>query len=588
MDLEAERQKMESRRRKRQRRQEERDWGQRSLLVSSTSSSASIGGGGGGDGGGDKKMSRLEELRAKRKEKEREKESERLVAEFLGARAKVNTVTDSCISPRGSTAVHSSGPRVAGGREGNVGAGRSESERPKGDITDGFPGRTKGKRCGGKGASAPAPNTTTARTSSGRWTSQSKFGSSYGGSQSTTKQCRGHHRSGRSEINSDSNESVSDSERESNSNSRRGRIEKQKASTPPSRPGNRVTAARSPAPPNKRREKWPSRAVLSQHSRLQCTPMRENETTEKEVTIQPPTQGLITRDPRYRRYMYDSSSSSDYDPVAHAIESERLKKELEAKEKEGAGGRVETGRVATGRRGSRPGDGASEKCQNTDASTKSRRKYPSKKKQFSRSSGSSDPDIDANATCSEDFENKDAKRKRARNPIALMKKKEGGGKSSFKTQNVKHDANDILWSDISDEEAVRSADGGKSTKKKIGGRQKKTSGESAVAVQGEHSMRKERADLDRNQVLLRGCDDSVSECESNEVNQREDILKPQFLNPKLGVGKLEPLCLPLKRHFQSAPVAPDVIVRCQLEPDGGLSSHQVPPSINRYLQDYQR
>ena len=76
---------------------------------------------------------------------------------------------------------------------------------------------------------------------------------------------------------------------------------------------------------------------------------------------------------------------------------------LEAKEKEGAGGRVETGRVATGRRGSRPGDGASEKCQNTDASTKSRRKYPSKKKQFSRSSGSSDPDIDANATCSEDF-----------------------------------------------------------------------------------------------------------------------------------------------------------------------------------------
>lgn len=127
MDLEAERQKMESRRRKRQRRQEERDWGQRSLLVSSTSSSASIGGG--GDGGGDKKMSRLEELRAKRKEKEREKESERLVAEFLGARAKVNTVTDSCISPRGSTAVHSSGPRVAGGRETLVLADQNQSDR---------------------------------------------------------------------------------------------------------------------------------------------------------------------------------------------------------------------------------------------------------------------------------------------------------------------------------------------------------------------------------------------------------------------------------------------------------------------------
>ena len=70
---------------------------------------------------------------------------------------------------------------------------------------------------------------------------------------------------------------------------------------------------------------------------------------------------------------------------------------------------------------------------------------------------------------------------------------------------------------------------------------------------------------------------------SDEDEDLENRLKPNFANPKFAVGALEPLEMTITNFGKGLPTE-----KCVIESDMETTRHYVPSSINRYLQPYQR
>jgi hypothetical protein len=70
---------------------------------------------------------------------------------------------------------------------------------------------------------------------------------------------------------------------------------------------------------------------------------------------------------------------------------------------------------------------------------------------------------------------------------------------------------------------------------------------------------------------------------SDEDEDLENRLKPDFATPKFAVGALEPLEMTVTNFGKDLPTD-----QCVVESDMEVTRHYVPASINRYLQPYQR
>mmetsp|Transcript_34221 Transcript_34221/g.75281 ORF Transcript_34221/g.75281 Transcript_34221/m.75281 type:complete len:1641 (+) Transcript_34221:235-5157(+) len=165
---------------------------------------------------------------------------------------------------------------------------------------------------------------------------------------------------------------------------------------------------------------------------------------------------------------------------------------------------------------------------------------------------------------------------------------------------IKHD--DDFWSDASIQDAGSVGSSGRPEgkkkknsrkgKKTASGARAKPSTSSSSTTRKPAANKRDKKVPDRDAMLFDGCDENASFDSDNENDEKEleSRLKPEFATPKFPVGDLEPFVLTVTKTG----VAPVLFgrggagARCEIEPDLAVTTHSVPASLNRYLQEYQR